>query len=42
MISKHGLLTEVNKLDWDKDLDKSKDRKKIRDQITKKGKKTFK
>ncbi len=34
--------TEVNKLDWDKDLDKSKDRKKKRDQLTKKGKKIFK
>ena len=39
---KTWVATEVNKLDWDKDLDKSKDRKKIRDQITKKGKKTFK
>ena len=33
---------EVNQLDWDKDLDKGSDRKKLRDKLTKKGIKKFK
>ena len=34
--------TEIEKLNWDKDLDKGSDRKKIRDKLTKKGIKKFK
>ena len=33
---------EIEKLNWDKDLDKGSDRKKIRDKLTKKGIKKFK
>ena len=34
--------TEIEKLNWDKDLDKGSDRKKLRDKLTKKGIKKFK
>ena len=33
---------EIEKLNWDKDLDKGSDRKKLRDKLTKKGIKKFK
>ena len=37
-----NLETEIEKLNWDKDLDKGSDRKKFRDKLTKKGIKKFK